>query len=135
LSAIRFVALLNGLAAVGIAALLATGGLGRLERGFPPLWQILLVAVPWVVGGAGLWSQRRWAWYLTLVASTIAALGVSTLCVMLLLFHGVPRLEDFGNVDAQALVLFPLASWGVVASLFHPAVSRRVRTTGLPGKS
>jgi hypothetical protein len=125
MAAFRFIVLLNVLAAVGLASLLATGAFGHLERGFPPLWQIVPVAAAWVAGAIVLWTGRGWGWYLTVAAATVAALVISCLALMLFLFHGVPSLRDFATAEGLRIALVPLVAWGAVISLFHPAVSRR----------
>ena len=54
-----------------IAALFLTNYLTR-EQTLPPV--AALTALLWIVGGEGLWRLRRWAWWLTAIASVIQIL-------------------------------------------------------------
>lgn len=121
---VGFLVLLNILGAGSIGYLLASGGLGYLASDFPPRWPLFMGVALWVLGAAALWSRKRWGWYLTLVAATVAALFVSLAGLMLIFFHGAPSLSDFASVEALTIVVVALLPWGFVISLFHP----RVRT-------
>jgi hypothetical protein len=116
--------LLNLVGAAYFGYMLASGGHGYLQPGFPPRWQVALGTGLWVIGAAGLWRRRRWGWYLTVTISLIAAAFVSFLAFAFLFFHGTPSLRDVLSAEALVVALLTLLAWGMVISLFHPRIRR-----------
>ena len=122
--AVRLAVLLNVVAAVGVSAFLLSGGLGYLEPGFPPGWQVALAGIAWVAGAVGLWRGRRWGWYVAVAAAALGACFISFVGYMLLFFHGAPTLARVANIEALATIVLTLLPWGVVGSLLGPHIRR-----------
>lgn len=128
--AVRVAIAANVVVAAAMVALLVSGYLA-LEPDFALSWPVVVGLAAWIMGTAGLWWGRRWGWYLTTMAATLASLLATLIGVGLVFFHGVPTWRMLANnPEVFAMLGGSLVPWVTVVTLLHPEVRRFV---GQPG--
>ena len=129
-------AILGNLLMAGLIVSLLVGGYLKLEPDFAVSWQVVIGLALWLSGIAGLSWGRRWGWYLTLAAATVASLGAMAVGFGLVFFHGAPTPRAMARNPEIFLILgASLLPWAMVRMLLHQDVRQFVRQPRPDGDS